>query len=129
MPLDLLALAAHRDDVEQTCAGTLLKMAERGYRTGILALTQGEMATRSPGGASASPYRPFTIICAIPYGDVRATFVLDITNQFATRFASVIAYKSQFTDQEAGSGIFPAQKENRARVESMARFYGMMGGV
>ena len=28
-PLDILALAAHRDDVEQTCGGTLLKMAER----------------------------------------------------------------------------------------------------
>jgi len=40
-----------------------------------------------------------------------------------------MAYKSQFTDQEAGSGIFPAQKEIRARVESMARFYGMLGGV
>src|SRR3984893_8295642 len=46
MPLDILALAAHRDDVEQTCAGTLLKMAERGYRTGILDLKQGEMGTR-----------------------------------------------------------------------------------
>src|SRR5271169_5328212 len=46
MPLDILALAAHRDDVEQTCAGTLLKMAERGHRTGILDLTQGEMGTR-----------------------------------------------------------------------------------
>ena len=46
MPIDILAVAAHRDDVEQTCAGTLLKMAERGYRTGILDLTQGEMGTR-----------------------------------------------------------------------------------
>ena len=45
-PLDILALAAHRDDVEQTCGGTLLKMAERGHRTGILDLTQGEMGTR-----------------------------------------------------------------------------------
>src|SRR6201997_2797147 len=44
--LDILALAAHRDDVEQTCGGTLLKMAERGYRTGILDLTQGELGTR-----------------------------------------------------------------------------------
>src|ERR1700704_4162744 len=44
--LDILALAAHRDDVEQTCGGTLLKMADRGYRTGILDLTQGEMGTR-----------------------------------------------------------------------------------
>jgi len=45
-PLDVLAIAAHRDDVEQTCGGTLLKMAQRGQRTGILDLTQGEMGTR-----------------------------------------------------------------------------------
>src|SRR5687767_5010038 len=45
-PLDVLAIAAHRDDVEQTCGGTLLKMAELGHRTGILDLTRGEMGTR-----------------------------------------------------------------------------------
>src|SRR3989454_6809549 len=45
-PLDILAIAAHRDDVEQTCGGTLLKMAQRGQRTGILDLTKGEMGTR-----------------------------------------------------------------------------------
>ena len=211
MPLDILALAAHRDDVEQTCAGTLLKMSERGYRTGILDLTQGEMGTRGtaedrareaaeaarilkvswrhaldiPDGRventwenrlkvvrvlreqrprvlilpywegrhpdhytasilgyeaafisglaklplEGSAHRPFKIIYASLYRDVRPTFVVDITDQFETRFASLMAYKSQFTDQEAGSGIFPAQKEIRARVESMARFYGMMGGV
>src|ERR1700731_1834834 len=44
--LDILAIAAHRDDVEQTCGGTLLKMAQRGQRTGILDLTHGEMGTR-----------------------------------------------------------------------------------
>jgi bacillithiol biosynthesis deacetylase BshB1 len=210
-PLDILALAAHRDDVEQTCAGTLLKMAERGYRTGILDLTHGEMGTRGtaedraneaaeaarilkvswrhaldiPDGRventwdnklrvvrvlreqrprvlilpywegrhpdhytasilgyeaaflsglaklplEGSAHRPFKIIYASLYRDVRPTFVVDITDQFETRFASLMAYKSQFTDQEAGSGIFPAQKEIRARVESMARFYGMLGGV
>jgi N-acetylglucosamine malate deacetylase 1 len=223
MPLDILALAAHRDDVEQTCGGTLLKMAERGYRTGILDLTQGEMGTRGtaedrareaaeaarilkiswrhaldildgrventwenrlkivrvlreqrprvlilpywegrhpdhytasilgyeaafisglaklafshqpsaisdPDGDSA-PHRPFKIIYASLYRDVRPTFVVDITDQFETRFASLMAYKSQFTDQEAGSGIFPSHKEIRARVESMARHYGMMAGV
>src|SRR5438132_8038245 len=225
-PLDILALAAHRDDVEQTCGGTLLKMAQLGHRTGILDLTQGEMGTRgraedrareaaeaarilrvcwrealdipdsrventwenrlkvarvlreirprvlilpywegrhpdhytasilgyeaaflsglaklnsavsgqpsaigNSGGDSAAPHRPFKIIYASLYRDVRPTFVVDITDQFETRFASVMAYKSQFNDQEAGSGIFPAQKEIRARVESMARFYGMMGGV
>jgi bacillithiol biosynthesis deacetylase BshB1 len=229
-PLDILALAAHRDDVEQTCGGTLLKMAERGYRTGILDLTQGEMGTRGtaddrareaeeaanllkvtwrkaldipdgrventwenrikvarvirevrprvlilpywegrhpdhytasilgyeasflaglaklpisdqPLSASGSrsfydfaseanaPHRPFKIIYASLYRDVRPTFVVDITEQFESRFASLMAYKSQFTDQEAGSGIFPAQAEIRARIESMARFYGMLGGV
>ncbi|MGB6384573.1 MAG: bacillithiol biosynthesis deacetylase BshB1 [Terriglobales bacterium] len=224
MPIDILALAAHRDDVEQTCAGTLLKMADRGYSTGILDLTQGEMGTRGsaedraleaadaahilkvswrwaldiPDGRventwenrlkvarvlreqrprvlilpywegrhpdhyaasilgyeaaflsglakvaashqpsaiserdsdSVAPHRPFKIIYASLYRDVRPTFVVDITDQFETRFAALMAYKSQFTDQEAGSGIFPAQKEIRARVESMARYYGMLGGV
>jgi len=224
MPLDILALAAHRDDVEQTCAGTLLKMAERGYRTGILDLTQGEMGTRGtaedrareadeaarilkvswrqaldvpdgrventwenrlkvvrvlraqrprvlilpywegrhpdhytasilgyeaaflsglaklalgsqlsaprePSTDSASPHRPFKIIYASLYRDVRPTFVVDITDQFETRFAALMAYKSQFIDQEAGSGIFPAQKEIRSRIESMARYYGLLGGV
>jgi bacillithiol biosynthesis deacetylase BshB1 len=46
MELEVLAIAAHPDDVELTCGGTLLKMAERGYRTGILDLTAGEMGTR-----------------------------------------------------------------------------------
>lgn len=46
MHLDLLAIAAHPDDVELTCGGTLLKMAARGYKTGILDLTAGEMGTR-----------------------------------------------------------------------------------
>ena len=46
MRLDLLAIAAHPDDVELTCGGTLLKMAGRGYKTGILDLTAGEMGTR-----------------------------------------------------------------------------------
>jgi N-acetylglucosamine malate deacetylase 1 len=46
MSLDLLAIAAHPDDVEQTCGGTLIKMAEIGYRTGVLDLTAGDMGTR-----------------------------------------------------------------------------------
>jgi N-acetylglucosamine malate deacetylase 1 len=46
MKLDLLAIAAHPDDVELTCGGTLLKVAEQGYKTGILDLTAGEMGTR-----------------------------------------------------------------------------------
>jgi N-acetylglucosamine malate deacetylase 1 len=46
MSLDLLAIAAHPDDAELTCGGTLLKMAQKGYKTGILDLTEGEMGTR-----------------------------------------------------------------------------------
>ena len=46
MKLDLLVIAPHPDDAELTCGGTLLKMADAGYRTGILDLTQGESGTR-----------------------------------------------------------------------------------
>jgi N-acetylglucosamine malate deacetylase 1 len=209
--LDILAIAAHRDDVEQTCGGTLLKAAKRGQRTGILDLTQGEMGTRGtaddraceaaeaakilgvswrraldiPDGrventwenrlkvASAIretrprvvilpywkgrhpdhytcstlgyeacflaglkklnlpgvPHRPFKIIYATLYYDIRPTFVVDISDQFEQKLASIFAYKSQFSDQEAGKDLFPAHDEIRARVESMARFYGALGGV
>jgi N-acetylglucosamine malate deacetylase 1 len=44
--LDVLAIAAHPDDIEQTCGGTLIRMAEMGYRTGALDLTAGDMGTR-----------------------------------------------------------------------------------
>jgi bacillithiol biosynthesis deacetylase BshB1 len=230
MPVDILAIAAHRDDVEQTCGGTMLKMAQQGYRTGILDLTRGEMGTRGtaedreqeaknaaeilqvswrdaldiPDGRventwenrlkvarvireqrprvvilpywlgrhpdhytcsslgyeacflaglakldlsgsskvdrptylqaaiqaeEPGPLRPFKIVYASLYYDVRPTFVVDITEQFETRFQSLMAYKSQFSDQEAGRDIFPAQTEIRSRIEAMARFYGMLGGV
>jgi bacillithiol biosynthesis deacetylase BshB1 len=219
-PLDILAIAAHRDDVEQTCGGTLLKAASRGQRTGILDLTKGEMGTRGtaqdrareaddaahllgvswrhaldlPDGrventwenrlkvatviretcprviilpywkgrhpdhytasvlgyeacflaglakldpqqslglqpSGLAPHRPFKIIYATLYYDIRPSFVVDISEQFEGKFASILAYKSQFSDQDAGKDLFPAQAEIRARVESMARFYGMLGGV
>jgi N-acetylglucosamine malate deacetylase 1 len=44
--LDVLAIAAHPDDVELSVGGTLLKLAEIGYKTGILDLTRGEAGTR-----------------------------------------------------------------------------------
>lgn len=231
--LDILAIAAHRDDVEQTCGGTLLKASQRGQRTGILDLTQGETGTRGtaedrereandaakilgvswrraldipdgrventwenrlkvasviretrprvvilpywkgrhpdhytasnlgyeacflaglakldPQSALADgsrsersldsrrnasttfpPHRPFKILYATLYYDIRPTFVVDISEQFEGKFASIMAYKSQFSDQEAGKDLFPAHDEIRTRVDSMARFYGMLGGV
>jgi bacillithiol biosynthesis deacetylase BshB1 len=209
----ILAIAAHRDDVEQTCGGTLLKMAQHGYRTGILDLTRGELGTRGtmqqreaeaneaarilqvshrealdiPDGAVENthenrikiarvirrlrpdvvilPYwearhpdhykcaalgyeacfyaglkkfdpesaleahRPFKIIYASLYADVRPSFVVDITDQFETRFASLMAYESQYQDQAEGSAIFVPQQEIRARMESMASHYGALAGV
>src|ERR1700743_2722374 len=44
--IDVLAIAAHRDDVEQTCGGPLLVQQALGWRTGILDLTRGEAGTR-----------------------------------------------------------------------------------
>lgn len=44
--LDILAIAAHPDDIEQSCGGTLIRAAEMGYRTGALDLTAGDMGTR-----------------------------------------------------------------------------------
>ncbi|HET9513858.1 MAG TPA: bacillithiol biosynthesis deacetylase BshB1 [Gemmatimonadales bacterium] len=46
MSVDVLAIAAHRDDVELTCAGTLIRASDQGYRTGILDLTAGETGSR-----------------------------------------------------------------------------------
>lgn len=46
MKLDVLAIAAHRDDVELTCGGTVIKAVEEGYRVGVLDLSAGEAGTR-----------------------------------------------------------------------------------
>jgi len=79
--------------------------------------------------ASLKPHRPFKIVYATLYYDIRPTFVVDISDQFETRFEALMAYKSQFSDQEAGNDIFPARDEIHARIEAMARFYGMLAGV
>ena len=79
--------------------------------------------------AGATPHRPFKIVYAALYYDIRPTFVIEISDQFEQKLASILAYKSQFGDQDAGKDIFPAHDEIRARVESMARFYGALGGV
>src|SRR5262249_12291167 len=52
--VELLAIAAHRDDVELTCGGTLAKAVKAGHRVGILDLTQGEMGTRGDAATRAA---------------------------------------------------------------------------
>jgi bacillithiol biosynthesis deacetylase BshB1 len=46
MQVDILAIAAHPDDVELLCGGTLLKAARQGRKTAVVDLTAGEMGTR-----------------------------------------------------------------------------------
>jgi len=211
LPADVLAIAAHRDDVEQTCGGTLLRMAARGLRTAILDLTQGESGTRGtaedrareaaeaarllgvgwrqaldlPDGAienslenrlkivrilrqvrprvvilpywqarhpdhaivatlgyeacflsglskvetGAPPHRPFKIIYASLYADVRPTFVVDITRFIDQRHQALMAYKSQYANQQTGSALFVPEEEIRERTYAEARHYGLLAGV
>jgi bacillithiol biosynthesis deacetylase BshB1 len=208
---DVLAIAAHRDDVEQTCGGTLLRMAARGLRTAILDLTKGEAGTRGtaqdrareateaarllgvswrhaldlPDGAientlenrskivrvlravrprvvilpywqarhpdhaivaalgyeacflsglakhetGTPPHRPFKIIYASLYADVRPSFVIDVTPFIEQRHAALMAYKSQYSNQDAGSALFVPEEEIRERTFAEARHYGLLAGV
>jgi bacillithiol biosynthesis deacetylase BshB1 len=208
---EVLAIAAHRDDVEQTCGGTLLRSAARGLRTAILDLTQGEAGTRGtaedrareaedaarllgvswrqaldlPDGAIANtlqdrikivrvlrtvrprvvilpywqarhpdhaivaslgyeacflsglakidtgtpPYRPFKIVYASLYADVRPSFIVDITPFIAQRHAALMAYRSQYANQQAGGGLFVPEEEIRERTFAEARHYGLLAGV
>jgi N-acetylglucosamine malate deacetylase 1 len=208
---DVLAVAAHRDDVEQTCGGTLLRMAARGLRTAILDLTRGEAGTRGdaeerareadeaarilgvgwrqalsmPDGAientpenrleiarvlrqlrprvvilpywqarhpdhamvgtlgydacflaglkkidtGAEPHRPFKIVYASLYADVRPSFVVDITPFIEQRYQALMAYRSQYANQPAGSALFVPEEEIRERTFAEARHYGLLGGV
>ena len=209
--IDVLAIAAHRDDVEQTCGGTLLRMASRGLRTAILDLTKGEAGTRGsaedrareaadaarilgvawrqaldlPDGAventlenrikiarvlrqlrprvvilpywqarhpdhaitgtlgydacflsglskvetDLSPHRPFKIVYASLYADVRPSFVVDITPFIEQRHQALMAYRSQYANQAAGSALFVPEEEIRERTFAEARHYGLLAGV
>ena len=209
--VDILAIAAHRDDVEQTCGGTLLKMRSLGLETGILDLTQGEAGTRGsaaeraaeadaaagilgvrwrqaldlPDGRventfenrlkivrvlrelrprvvilpywqgrhpdhyttatlgyeacflsglarvdiGAPPYRPYKVLYASLYADVRPTFVVDITPFVEQRYRSLMAYRSQYANAEQGSTLFVPEEEIRERTFAEARHYGQLAGV
>jgi bacillithiol biosynthesis deacetylase BshB1 len=209
--LDVLAIAAHRDDVEQTCGGTLLVQNTLGSSTGILDLTRGESGTRGtaedrereakeaarilkvthrealdlPDGnvqntlenrlkiAAAlrrlrprvvilpywqgrhpdhyttttlgyeacfaaglakldlpgQPHRPYKILYASLYADVRPTFVVDITPHIETRLQSLLAYRSQYGAQPTGSGLFVPEEDIRERTFATARHYGLLAGV
>jgi bacillithiol biosynthesis deacetylase BshB1 len=207
----VLAVAAHRDDVEQTCGGTLLRMKARGLTTAILDLTRGEAGTRGsaeergreaaeaarllgvgwrdalnlPDGAientlenrikivqvlrkmrprvvilpywqarhpdhavvptlgyeacflsglakietGTAPHRPFKIVYASLYADVRPSFIVDVTPFIEQRHAALMAYKSQYASQLTGGGLFVPEQEIRERTFAEARHYGLLAGV
>lgn len=209
--VDILVIAAHRDDVEQTCGGTLLAMHALGLYTGILDLTQGESGTRGsaderaaeaaeaalilkvehrealdiPDGrventyenrlkivavlrhlrprvvilpywegrhpdhyttatlgyeacflsglakidTGTAPHRPFKIVYASLYADVRPSFVVDITPYIDTRFQALMAYRSQYAKQSSGSALFVPEEEIYERMTATARHYGLLAGV
>ncbi len=212
--IDILAIAAHRDDVEQTCGGTLLVMQARGWRTGILDLTRGESGSRGTAaereaeaneaarilnvatrealdlpdgnventlanrlkiaavlrrlrprvvilpywqgrhpdhyttatlgyeacfvsglarvetpGPPNPPHRPYKILYASLYADVRPSFVVDITPHIERRYESLIAYRSQYASQSAADSIFVPENDIRERTFATARHYGLLAGV
>jgi bacillithiol biosynthesis deacetylase BshB1 len=211
MSVDVLAIAAHPDDVEQTCGGTLIKMAEMGYRTGVLDLTAGDMGTRGtpeqrieeseaagkhmllksrvnlhmpdarlentitarmtlavkirelkprvvilpywearhPDHYRASeigfeacflsglrkldeysePHRPFKLLYASVYAEVKPSFIVDISGQFERRMSALLSYTSQYGEMIEGGALFPNQVEIRERLGAVARFYGNLIGV
>ena len=46
MKLDILAIAAHPDDIEMCCGATIAKETSRGKKVGIVDLTRGDLGTR-----------------------------------------------------------------------------------
>jgi bacillithiol biosynthesis deacetylase BshB1 len=92
MHLDLLAIAAHPDDVELTCGGTLLKMAQLGYKTGILDLTAGEMGTRGTPETRAREAAKATKLLSVKWRGTLAVPDSDVqpSRQHKLRLASVI---------------------------------------
>ena len=66
-PLDLLAIAAHPDDVELACAGTMLMAKRAGKRTGIVDLTRGELSTRGTLESRANETKAATEILQLDY--------------------------------------------------------------
>jgi LmbE family N-acetylglucosaminyl deacetylase len=76
-----------------------------------------------------APHRPFKIVYASLYADVRPSFVVDISEHIERRFSALMAYRSQYANQAAGGGLFVPEEEIRERTFAMARHYGLLAGV
>jgi LmbE family N-acetylglucosaminyl deacetylase len=80
-------------------------------------------------GSTDSPHRPYKILYASLYADVRPSFVVDITPYIEQRFQSLLAYRSQYGNQPTGVGLFVPEDDIRERTFSTARHYGLLAGV
>jgi LmbE family N-acetylglucosaminyl deacetylase len=80
-------------------------------------------------GEQNPPHRPFKIVYASLYADVRPTFVVDITPYVEDRLRALMAYRSQYASQAEGSKLFVPEEEIRERMFAEARHYGLLGGV
>jgi LmbE family N-acetylglucosaminyl deacetylase len=77
----------------------------------------------------SEPHRPFKILYASVYADVKPSFIADISAQFERRMAALLSYKSQYGAAGGGSDLFPQETEIRERLGAIARFYGNQIGV
>src|SRR6266540_3009328 len=102
MPVDVLAIAAHSDDIELTCAGTLVTLKARGRRFGIVDLTRGEMGTR---GDAATRERE------------------------ARRGAEVLGAEFREILDFGDGGLRKTRENELAAIEARARYFGFMIGV
>src|SRR2546430_1312424 len=120
--IDLLAIAAHRDDVELTCGGTLAKAARAGHRVGIIDLTQGEMGTRGE-----AP-RPYKLLYALAYREdpVKPTFVVDISDVFEKKMEAIRCYSSQFDGAKAAGEVFPTGQDLYELIRVQSAHYGSL---
>ena len=75
------------------------------------------------------PHRPFKIVYASLYADVRPGFIVDITPFIEQRHQALMAYRSQYANQSAGTGLFVPEEEIRERTFAEARHYGLLAGV
>src|SRR5438132_293109 len=105
---DILAIAAHPDDVEQSCGGTLMRMQELGYTTGVIDLTAGEMGSRGTPEIRLNEAED-------------AARVMRLAMRENMRFPD--ARLENVTD------LFPEAGEIRERHAAIARFYGNLIGV
>jgi LmbE family N-acetylglucosaminyl deacetylase len=80
-------------------------------------------------GSTDAPHRPYKILYASLYADVRPSFVVDITPYAEQRLQSLLAYRSQYANQPAGGGLFVPEDEIRERTFATARHYGLLAGV